>query len=60
MTENEVSEYAARVEAMAKKEPAYYGWGFFYFRPVGNGESYGRKQSAGEFVKQILSNIQRQ
>lgn len=34
MTEEEVREYGERVEAMAKKEPAYQGWGFFYFRPV--------------------------
>ena len=30
MTPKEVEEYGKRVEAMAKKEPAYHGWGFFY------------------------------
>ena len=34
MTEKEIQEYGERVEAMAKKEPAYQGWGFFYFRPA--------------------------
>jgi hypothetical protein len=60
MTENEVNDYAARVEAMARKDSAVHGWGFFYYRPVGNGESYGRKQSAREFVQQVLANFQRQ
>ena len=34
MTPEEVKEYGERVEAMAKKQPAYEGWGFFYFRAV--------------------------
>jgi hypothetical protein len=36
MTQEEINEYASRVEAMAKKEPAYLGWGFFYHREVKN------------------------
>jgi len=34
MTQEEINEYASRVEAMTKKEPAYNGWGFFYYREV--------------------------
>ncbi len=38
MTQEEINEYASRVEAMAKKEPAYTGWGFFYYKSVYNKE----------------------
>ena len=57
MTPEEVKDYGERVEAMAKKEPAYHGWGFFYFRQVGKGEYYGRKESARDYVSKILANI---
>lgn len=59
MTPEEVKDYGERVEAMAKKEPAYHGWGFFYFRQVGKGEYYGRKESARDYVSKILANLQR-
>ncbi len=59
MTPEEVKDYGERVQAMAKKEPAYHGWGFFYFKSVGTGESYGRKESARDYVSKILANIQR-
>ena len=38
MTPEEVKDYGERVEAMAKKEPAYPGWGFFYYQSVYNKE----------------------
>ena len=60
MTPKEVEEYGKLVEAMAKKEPAYHGWGFFYFRSVGKGEHYGRESSATKYFEQILTNLQRQ
>ena len=60
MTPKEVEEYGKRVEAMAKKEPAYHGWGFFYFRRVSNkGEYYGRKESTRNSVEQVLTDFQR-
>ena len=60
MTPKEVEEYGKRVEAMAKKEPAYHGWGFFYFRQVSNtGEYYGLKESSRNYVSKILANLQR-
>jgi hypothetical protein len=31
MTPEEVKDYGERVERMAKKEPVYPGWGFFYY-----------------------------
>ena len=31
MNHEQVKEYGERVEQMAKKEPAYPGWGFFYY-----------------------------
>ena len=34
MTPEEVKDYGERVEQMAKKEPAYPGWGFFYYNSV--------------------------
>jgi hypothetical protein len=34
MTPEEVEEYGKRVEAMVKKEPAYPGWGFFYYKSI--------------------------
>jgi hypothetical protein len=34
MTPEEVKDYGERVERMAKKEPAYPGWGFFCYRSV--------------------------
>ena len=34
MTPAEVEEYGNRVEQMARKEPAYEGWGFFRWNPV--------------------------
>ena len=34
MTPEEVREYGERVEQMARKEPAYPGWGFFYYNSV--------------------------
>jgi hypothetical protein len=38
MTPEEVKDYGERVEQMAKKEPAYPGWGFFYYKSVYNQE----------------------
>jgi hypothetical protein len=34
MTPEEVKDYGERVERMAKKEPAYPGWGFFCYKSV--------------------------
>ena len=34
MTPEQVKDYGERVEQMAKKEPAYPGWGFFYYESV--------------------------
>jgi hypothetical protein len=34
MTPEEVKDYGERVEQMVKKEPAYPGWGFFYYQSV--------------------------
>jgi hypothetical protein len=31
VTPEQVKDYGERVERMAKKEPAYPGWGFFYY-----------------------------
>jgi hypothetical protein len=38
MTPEEVKDYGERVEAMAKKEPAYAGWGFFYYESTHTNE----------------------
>ena len=38
MTPKEVEVYANRVKEMLKKEPAYIGWGYFYFQSVYNQE----------------------
>jgi hypothetical protein len=38
MTPEEVKDYGERVEQMAKKEPAYPGWGLFYYESVYNQE----------------------
>jgi thiamine monophosphate synthase len=38
MTPKEVKDYGERVEAMAKKEPAYAGWGFFYYESTHTNE----------------------
>ncbi len=38
MTPEQVKDYGERVEQMAKKEPAYPGWGFFYYKSVYNKE----------------------
>ena len=34
MTPEQVKDYGERVERMSKKEPAYPGWGFFYYESV--------------------------
>lgn len=34
MTQEEIEDYANRVKKMLKKEPAYIGWGYFYFQSV--------------------------
>lgn len=38
MTSEEIKEYGERVEAMSKKEPAYPGWGFFYYESTHTNE----------------------
>jgi hypothetical protein len=38
MTPEEVKDYGERVEVMAKKEPAYAGWGFFYYESTHTNE----------------------
>ena len=38
MSPEQIKEYGERVEQMAKKEPAYPGWGFFYYESVYNME----------------------
>lgn len=38
MTPEQVKDYGERVEQMAKKEPAYPGWGFFYYNTALNKE----------------------
>jgi hypothetical protein len=34
MSPEQIKEYGDRVEQMAKKEPAYLGWGYFYYESV--------------------------
>jgi hypothetical protein len=38
VTPEQVKDYGERVEQMSKKEPAYPGWGFFYYKSVYNKE----------------------
>ena len=54
MTPEQVKDYGERVEQMAKKEPAYSGWGFFYYESV-----YTRKEIELCEMKKKLQHLMR-
>ena len=54
MTPEEVREYGERVEQMARKEPAYPGWGFFYYESV-----YTKEQTELWETKKKLQHLMR-
>jgi len=54
MTPEEVKDYGERVEQMVKKEPAYPGWGFFYYQSV-----YTKQQIDLLETKKILNSLRK-